>query len=66
MALRSHLQNIDKLADFRTERLRPLNMEFANEPNTLIFELDTEREILVQQNQREITDLQDVIIAELC
>ena len=52
MALCSHLRNIDKLANFQTERLRQLNMEFANEPNTLIFEFDTDREMLVQQNQR--------------
>ena len=63
MALRSHLQNIDKLADFQTERLRQLKMKFANEQKTLIFEFDTEREMLVQQNQGEITELQDMIIA---
>ena len=51
MALRSHLENIDKLADFQTERLRQLKMKFANEQETLIFEFDTEREMLVQQNQ---------------
>ena len=62
MALRSHLQNIDKLADFQTERLRQLKMKFANEQETLIFEFDTEREMLVQQNQGEITELQDMII----
>ena len=61
MALRNHLENIDKLADFQTERLRQL--EFANEQKTLVFEFDTEREMLVQQNQREITALQDIIIA---
>ena len=38
-------------------------MEFANEQNTLVFEFDTGRDMLVQKNQREITALQDMIIA---
>ena len=38
-------------------------MKFANEQKTLIFEFDTERDMLVQQNQGEIMELQDMIIA---
>ena len=49
-AHRTHLQNIDELTDFQTERLNLLKIEF-----------DKEREMLVQQNQRELTKLQGII-----
>ena len=50
MAHRTHLQNIDELTDFQTERLCQLEIEF-----------DKELEMLVHHNQRELTELQDII-----
>ena len=51
------------ISDLQTERLSQLELEFDNEQDVLIFEFDTEREMLVQQNQRELTELQDIIFA---
>ena len=50
MAHRTHLQNIDELTDFQTERLCQLKIEF-----------DKELDMLVHQNQRELTELQGII-----
>ena len=52
IAQRTHIQNIDELTVFQTERLNQLEIEF-----------DKEREMLVQQNQRELTEVQGVIFA---
>ncbi|KAK2173222.1 hypothetical protein NP493_892g03010 [Ridgeia piscesae] len=63
MALRSHLQNVDQLVDLQKQRLSQLELEFETEQDVLIVEFDTEREMLVRQNQKELTELQDIIFA---
>ena len=50
MAHRTHLQNIDELTDFQTEPLSQMEIEF-----------DKGRDMLVQQNQLELTKLQGII-----
>lgn len=51
------------ISDLQRERLSQLELEFENEQDVLIVEFDTEREMLVKQNQKELTELQDIIFA---
>ncbi|XP_074641564.1 dynein regulatory complex subunit 2-like [Tubulanus polymorphus] len=63
MALRSHLQNVDNLVDLQTQRLGTLRGEFTGELQTLKKEFDSERLLIVDQHNKEITDLQDIMFA---
>ena len=51
------------VADLQKQRLSQLELEFDTEQDVLIVEFDTEREMLVRQNQKELTELQDIIFA---
>ena len=51
------------VADLQKQRLSQLELEFETEQDVLIVEFDTEREMLVRQNQKELTELQDIIFA---
>ncbi|CAH1801399.1 unnamed protein product [Owenia fusiformis] len=63
MALRSHLQNIDGLIDLQKQRLHTLQEEYHVELDVLKEEFDTEREMMIEQHTKEMTDLQDVVFA---
>jgi len=63
MALRSHLQNVDKLIDLQQCRLRELGNEFTEEQETLKTEFDSERSRIVSQHKKEINDVQDIMFA---
>lgn len=63
MALRSHLQNVDKLIDLQRQRLQQLQDEFNQEQNILTSEFDSERSLMLDQHQREMLELQDVMFA---
>lgn len=63
MALRSHLQNVDNLVKLQLERLEQLNKEFGAEQSVLTTEFDTERKMMIEQHQAEMTELQDIMFA---
>jgi len=63
MALRSHLQNVDRLIDVQRQRIEQLRREFCEEQKTLVNEFETEREMICEQHQREMHELQDIIYA---
>lgn len=63
MALRSHLQNVDHLVDLQNQRCEQLYKEFMAEQDVLITEFDSERKMIIEQNQKEMTELQDIMFA---
>jgi len=63
MALRSHLQNIDRLIDLQQRRLQEAQDEFNQEQEILKEEFDTERMKIVSQQRREMHDIQDIMFA---
>ncbi|XP_048582995.1 dynein regulatory complex subunit 2 [Nematostella vectensis] len=63
MALRSHLQNVDRLIDLQYRRLHELGSEFNQEQEILKEEFDTERARIVSQHKKEMHDIQDIMFA---
>lgn len=63
MALRSHLQNIDNLITLQEARLEQLKSEFLSEQTVLSREFDTERAMMIEQHQKEMSELTDIIFA---
>jgi len=63
MALRNHLQNVDKLIDLQKQRIDTLQTEFGDEQTMLMTEFDTERAFLLEQHSQEVSDLQDIMFA---
>lgn len=63
MALRSHLQNMDKLIDLQDARLLALEQEFEAELSTLESEFDRERRQIVSQHGSEVAELNDIMAA---
>lgn len=63
MALRSHLQNVDRLIDLQQRRLNEAQDEYDQEQEILKEEFDTERLKIVNQQRREMHDIQDIMFA---
>ncbi|KAJ7387898.1 Dynein regulatory complex subunit 2 [Desmophyllum pertusum] len=63
MALRSHLQNVDRLIDLQQRRLHEAQDEYDQEQEILKEEFDTERMKIVSQQRREMHDIQDIMFA---
>lgn len=63
MALRSHLQNVDGLIDLQQRRLQDSQDEYDQEQEILKDEFDTERMKIVNQQRREMHDVQDIMFA---
>lgn len=63
MALRSHLQNVDNLIALQRKSIDQLQGEFTEEQSILMEEFDMERSMMVEQHQREMTELQDILFA---
>ncbi|GMH64866.1 hypothetical protein TrRE_jg9644, partial [Triparma retinervis] len=63
MALRTHLQNMDKLIDLQDARLLGLEQEFEDELQTLENEFDKERRLVVSQHSSEVKELNDIMTA---
>jgi len=63
MALRAHLQNMDKLIDLQDARLLGLEQEFEEELQTLENEFDKERRLIVSQHSSEVKELNDIMTA---
>lgn len=63
MAFRSHLCNIDRLIDLQKERLATLEQEFADELEIIREEFDTERAMLLEQHNKEMNDIADILFA---
>ncbi|KXJ28944.1 dynein regulatory complex subunit 2 [Exaiptasia diaphana] len=63
MALRSHLQNEDRLIDLQQRRLRELKDEFTQEQEVIKIEFDMEREKIQYQHKKEMHDIQDINFA---
>ena len=63
MALRSHLLNMDKLIDLQDSRLLALEREFEMELSTLEREFEKERVGIVEQNAREVGELNNIMTA---
>ncbi|XP_075055742.1 dynein regulatory complex subunit 2 isoform X2 [Mixophyes fleayi] len=61
--LRSHLQNIDQLLELQTERLHLLQEEYQQELDTVHREFDTERKMIIEQKEKEMLYLQNVMLA---
>ncbi|KAM3933625.1 dynein regulatory complex subunit 2 [Leptodactylus fuscus] len=62
-ALRSHLQNIDQLLELQRERLDLLQEEYQQELETIQKEFDTERKMIIEQSGKELSYLQNVMLA---
>jgi len=63
MALRSHLQHVDRLIDLQNSRIYTLQNEFDDEVQILKREYDTEREKILEQSKKELDDLQDIVFS---
>ncbi|XP_063718391.1 dynein regulatory complex subunit 2-like [Symsagittifera roscoffensis] len=63
MALRSHLQHVDRLIDLQNSRISTLQNEFDEESQILKREYDTERDKIMEQSQKELDDLQDIVFS---
>lgn len=63
MALRSHLQNVDRLIDLQDARLLALENEFEQDLGTLEDEFNAEREEIIKQHTLEKTELLDIMAA---
>ncbi|CAM9554394.1 unnamed protein product, partial [Choristocarpus tenellus] len=63
MALRAHLQNMDRLIDLQDSRLLALEQEFEVELKTLEQEIEVERELIVKHHATETQELNDIISA---
>jgi hypothetical protein len=63
MALRCHLQNMDKLIDLQDARLLALEREFERELTTLEKEFKKERAGIVEQHGREVGELNNIMAA---
>ncbi|XP_066441838.1 dynein regulatory complex subunit 2 [Eleutherodactylus coqui] len=62
-ALRSHLQNIDQLLELQRERLDLLQEEYQQELETVQREFDTERKTIMEQSEKEMSYLENVMLA---
>uniref|UniRef100_A0A7S2RYX4 Dynein regulatory complex subunit 2 n=1 Tax=Mucochytrium quahogii TaxID=96639 RepID=A0A7S2RYX4_9STRA len=62
-ALRSHLQNIDRLIDLQDSRLLALENEFESELAEIASEFNVERDQIITQHQFEKKELLDIIAA---
>ena len=51
------------VAELQLERLEQLYKEFVAEQSVLTTEFDTERKMMVEQHQAEMTELQDIMFA---
>lgn len=63
VALRSHLQNIDRLIDLQDSRLLALENEFEADLRVLDAEFQAERDAIRDQHARETGELQDLVAA---
>ena len=61
MALRSHLQNIDRLLELQDSRLAGLEIQFTKELNEIDLEFSKEREYIDQEHERERDQLLEII-----
>ncbi|KAM8977465.1 dynein regulatory complex subunit 2 [Pelodytes ibericus] len=62
-ALRSHLQNIDKQLELQRDRISLLQEEYQQELDAVQKEFETERKMIIQQKDTEITYLENVLLA---
>lgn len=63
MALRSHLQAVDKLFDIQEERLDKLQRDYEEELAIVQEEFDTERGLMIEQHNVEMNDIADIMFA---
>ncbi|XP_076473124.1 dynein regulatory complex subunit 2-like [Babylonia areolata] len=63
MAFRSHLQNIDYLIDLQKQRLQTLEQECSEELEIIREEFDSERAMLMEQQNKETNDIADILFA---
>jgi len=61
MALRSHLEQIDRLIDFHDSRLLSLEQEFEKELAALEGEFKAEKDLLTHQHSEEVRELSCVV-----
>lgn len=63
MGFRSHLQNIDYLIDLQKQRLQTLEQECLEELEIVREEFDTERAMQMEQHNKEMNDIADILFA---
>merc|ERR1719326_1992333 len=63
MTTRSHIGNIDKLIDFHHEAVEQLHHGFKGELEELRQEFMAERRLILDQHEREMTDIKDIVYA---
>ncbi|XP_061198253.1 dynein regulatory complex subunit 2-like [Saccostrea echinata] len=63
MSLRAHLQNVDSLIDQQKLRIHSLQHEYEEELEVIREEFDTERSIMIEQNDVEMNDIADILFA---
>lgn len=63
MALRSHIQIVDNLIDLLTKILGQFHKEFLEEQTALVEEFDSEKRMLMERYENEMTQLQDIMYA---
>ncbi|PAA59711.1 hypothetical protein BOX15_Mlig009998g1 [Macrostomum lignano] len=61
LAVRAHLQNVDRLVDIQAQRMRRLGEEYRAELETVREEFDSEAAWVAERHAAEMKDLQDVM-----
>ena len=63
VAVRSHVQQVDRLVDFQGELSEQLHAEFGAELDEIKAEFHAERDMVLKHHEKELTDLRDVLFA---
>lgn len=63
MAARAHVQTMDRLIGFQEEVLAQMHSDFQEELEGLRAEFMQERELILEQHEREMADIKDIIYA---
>ncbi|PAA70359.1 hypothetical protein BOX15_Mlig009197g3, partial [Macrostomum lignano] len=61
LAVRAHLQNVDRLIDIQNRRVSKLTSEYHAEKEIIREEFDSEEAYVSEQQDRDMKDLQDVL-----
>jgi len=62
-AIKNHLQNLRKMLDFQQDRLQKAEGEYNEELESLTDEFDCERSSIIQQHQKEMNEIEDIMFA---
>ncbi|KAL5477733.1 hypothetical protein EMCRGX_G024571 [Ephydatia muelleri] len=63
VALRTHLKKTDSLIEFQAKKMRELEEDYEQELAALQLEFDRERQTIIQEHEKQIKDLHDIMYA---